>query len=172
MTATDLAESSRRRAGSSFLELVSSAGGIYGLIVVSGVIVVTRNLTGSSWEALLAVVGTLLVFFAAHAYAATLAEMSHRQLTFAVALRAGVAESLGMLVIGLIPVFVLLLGVTGLLRPADAIWLALLIDVLLLGFLGWAITAARIRSPWARVGGALITAGLGGLIIALKALIH
>lgn len=48
------------------LEVSSSAGGIYGLIVVSGVIVVTRNLTGSSWEALLAIVGTLLVFFAAH----------------------------------------------------------------------------------------------------------
>ncbi|WP_336624961.1 MULTISPECIES: hypothetical protein [unclassified Microbacterium] len=154
------------------MELVSSAGGIYGLIVVSGVIVVTRNLTGSSWEALLAVVGTLLVFFAAHAYAATLAEMSHHRLSFPAALRAGIGESLGMLVIGFIPVLVLLLGVLGVLRPVDAVWLALLIDVLLLGFLGWAVTAARLRSPWARLGGAMITAAFGGLIIALKALIH
>lgn len=154
------------------MELVSSAGGIYGLIVVSGVIVVTRNLTGSSWEALLAVVGTLLVFFAAHAYAATLAEMSHHRLSFPAALRAGIGESLGMLVIGFIPVLVLLLGVLGVLQPVDAVWLALLIDVLLLGFLGWAVTAARLRSPWARLGGAMITAAFGGLIIALKALIH
>lgn len=108
MTAPDLTESSGPRAGSRFLELVSSAGGIYGLIVVSGVIVVTRNLTGSSWEALLAVVDTLLVFFAAHVYAATLAEMSHNRIAFAAALRAGIAESLGMLLIGLIPVLVLL----------------------------------------------------------------
>lgn len=166
------AESARPRAGARFVELISSAGGIYGLIVVSGVIVVTRNLTGSSWEALLAIVGTLLVFFTAHAYAATLSEMSHNGLTLAAAVRAGVAESLGMLVIGFIPVLVLLLGVTGVLRPVDAVWLALLIDVILLGFLGWAITAARFRSAWARLGGASITAGLGGLIIALKALIH
>lgn len=172
MAASALTEPGESRAGSRLIELVFSTGGIYGLIVVSGVIVVTRNLAGSSWEALLAVVGTLLVLFAAHAYAATLAEMSHHRFSFPVALRNGIAESLGMLVIGLIPVVVLLLGVIGLLRPADAVWLALLIDVLLLGVLGWAVTAARLRSPWARLGGAVVTAGFGGLIIALKALIH
>ena len=162
----------KARAGARIVELASSAGGIYGLIVVSCVIVVTRNLTGSSWEALLAVVGTLLVLFAAHAYASTLSEMSRHGLTFAAAVRVGVTESLGMLVIGLIPVLVLLLGVTGVLRPVDAVWLALLTDVILLGLLGWGITAARLRSAWARFGGALVTASFGGLIIALKALIH
>lgn len=159
-------------ATSLLVELGSSVGGIYGLIVVSGVIVVNRNLTGSSWEGLLAVVGTLLVFFAAHAYAATLSEMSQHRLSFPAALRAGFSESAGMLVIGLVPVVVLLLGVTGILRPFDAVWLALLIDVLLLGLLGWFVTAARLPSPWARLGGAAVTAGFGGLIIALKALIH
>ncbi len=162
----------KARAGARIIELASSAGAIYGLIVVSGVIVVTRNLTGSSWEALLAVVGTLLVFFTAHAYAATLSEMSRHELTFAAAVRVGVTESLGMLAIGLIPVLVLLLGVTGVLRPVDAVWLALLTDMILLGLLGWGITAARLRGAWARFGGALVTASLGGLIIALKALIH
>ena len=162
----------KARAGAPIIELASSAGAIYGLIVVSGVIVVTRNLTGSSREALLAVVGTLLVFFTAHAYAATLSEMSRHELTFAAAVRVGVTESLGMLAIGLIPVLVLLLGVTGVLRPVDAVWLALLTDMILLGLLGWGITAARLRGAWARFGGALVTASLGGLIIALKALIH
>lgn len=172
MAAPGPAESTRPRAGASIVDLASSAGGIYGLIVVSGVIVVSRNLTGSSWEALLAVVGTLLVFFAAHAYAATLSEMSRHGLAFTAAVRAGIAESLGMLVIGLIPLLVLLLGVAGVLRPVDAVWLALMIDVILLGLLGWGITAARIRSAWARFGGALVTASFGVLIIALKALIH
>lgn len=162
----------KARAGARIIEIASSAGAIYGLIVVSGVIVVTRNLTGSSWEALLAVVGTLLVFFTAHAYAATLSEMSRHELAFAAAVRVGVTESLGMLAIGLIPVLVLLLRVTGVLRPVDAVWLALLTDMILLGLLGWGITAARLRGAWARFGGALVTASLGGLIIALKALIH
>jgi len=43
--------------------------------------------------------------------------------------------------------------------------------VLLLGLLGWAVTAARIRNPWPRLCGVLRTAGFGGLIIALKVLI-
>ena len=106
---------------SRFVDLVSSAGGIYGLIVVSGVIVVTRNLTGSSWEALLAVVGILLVFFAALAYAATLADTSHSELPFLHALRSGLSESLGMLVIGFVAVVVRLLGVIGVLAPSDAV---------------------------------------------------
>ena len=160
------------RAASQFGALFSSTGGIYGLIVVAGVIVVTRNLTGSSLDALLAVVGTLLVFFAAHTYAATLAAMSHQKQSFPDALRHGAAESVGMIVVGLIPVLVLLLGVLGMMRPMDVVWLALLVDVVLLGFLGWGVTAARLPGTWARVGGALLTAGFGGILIALKALIH
>lgn len=168
----DARRSGRAVASRRVLEVSTSAGGIYGLIVVSGVIVVTRNLTGSSGEALLAVVGTLLVFFAAHAYAATLGEMSRHGFSFREALKRGLAESIGMIVIGVIPILVLLLGVIGVLRPADAVWLALLIDVLLLGVLGWAVTAARLRNTWARLGGAILTAGFGGMIIALKAFIH
>ena len=51
--------------------LVRSAEGVYGLILVAGMIVVSRNLTGTSAQALLSVVVTLVVFFAAHVYAAT-----------------------------------------------------------------------------------------------------
>ena len=45
--------------------LVRSAEGVYGLILVAGMIVVSRNLTGTSAQALLSVVVTLVVFFAA-----------------------------------------------------------------------------------------------------------
>lgn len=168
----DALRTGRSAASQLVFEVSTSAGGIYGLIVVSGVIVVTRNLAGSSWEALLAVVGTLLVFFVAHTYAATLGEMSRHGSSFPKALKRGLAESIGMIVIGMIPIIALLLGVIGVLRPADAVWLALLIDVALLAILGWAVTGARLRNPWARVGGAILTAGFGGMIIALKALIH
>ncbi|MFC5337678.1 hypothetical protein [Leucobacter denitrificans] len=153
-------------------DLLSTAGGIYGLIIVAGVIIVSNNLTAATWEALLAVVATLVVFFAAHAYAATLAEMSNRDLSFLAALRRGVADSIGMIAIGIFPVLVLLLGVLGILKPVNAVWLALLLDVLLLGVLGWFVTAARIQSTLARFGGALLTSAFGGIIIALKALIH
>lgn len=155
-----------------FWQLSSSAGGIYGLLLVSGVIVVSRNFTGSSWEALLTVIGTLFIFFAAHAYASTLSEMSQHGLRFRDAIMRGMSESIGMIMVGLIPVLVLLLGVAGVLRPADAVWMALLVDVFLLALLGWGVTAARLLNVWARLGGALLAAILGGMIIVLKALIH
>ncbi len=65
--------------------------------------------------------GILLVFFAALAYAATLADTSHSELPFLHALRSGLSESLGMLVIGFVAVVVLLLGVIGVLAPSDAV---------------------------------------------------
>lgn len=154
-------------------DLATSADGIYGLILVAGMIVVSRNLTGTSGEALLAVVATLLVFFVAHAYAATVAKLAkpgHGGLRDSI--RHGVRDSVGLLVVGVVPVAVLLLGVLGVLRHADAVWIALAVDGLLLGVLGWFITAARSASIWARIGGAMLTAACGGLMILLKVLIH
>lgn len=158
-----------------FAETFASAAGIYGLIVVSGLIAVSRNLAGSSVEALFAILGTLFVFFAAHTYAATLSRLAHMELedrSLRDAVRFGLAESTGLFLVGLVPVAVLSLGVMGLLRPADAVWLALGIDILLLGILGWGVTALRVDSFWARIGGALLTAAFGGILIGLKVLIH
>lgn len=156
------------------LSLTTSAGGVYGLIVISGIVVVSRNFTARSIDGLLVVLGTLLVLFVAHAYALTIAELApgRRGVTLREAIRRGVTESAGMLVVGIVPAAVLLLGVLGLLRPADAVWLALLVDVALLGLLGWGIAAARTPNGWARLGGAVVTAALGGFIILLKVLIH
>jgi hypothetical protein len=67
---------------------------------------------------------------------------------------------------------VLSLGVVGLLRQTDAVWGALVVDGILLGVLGWFITAARTKSFWARIGGTLLTAGCGAIMILLKVLIH
>lgn len=91
-------------ARSGFAALVMSAEAVYGLIIVAGMIVVSRNLTGTSGEALLSVVVTLLVP--------------------------------GLLLVGAIPLVVLALGVFGALRHADAVWLALAVDLVLLGALG------------------------------------
>lgn len=155
-----------------FEDLASSAGGIYGLVLIAGLIVVSRNLTGSSGEALLTVAGTLLVFFVAHVYAATVARLAEAGGGIGDAIRHGVRESIGLLVVGVIPVAALAFGVLGILRQADAVWLALALDGLLLGLLGWFITAARTPSVWARLGGVILTAGCGALMILLKVLIH
>ena len=154
--------------------LAGSSGGVYGLVLVAGMIIVSRNLTGTSADALLTVVATLVVFFVAHVYAATVAVLveSGRKTGLRQALRHGVRDSAGLLVIGGIPPLILLLGVTGLLRQSDAVWIALIIDIALLGVLGWFIASARTSNVWARLGGVLITAACGGVMILFKVLIH
>ncbi|MBN9174600.1 MAG: hypothetical protein J0I70_10675, partial [Microbacterium sp.] len=49
---------------------------VYGLILVSGMIVVSNSVVGTSANALLSVVITVIVFFAAHVYAGTLARLA------------------------------------------------------------------------------------------------
>jgi hypothetical protein len=112
-------------------------------------------------------------FFVAHVYAATVARLAEQGTGgLRESIRHGIRESFGLLIVGMIPIMVLALGVLGLLRQVDAIWIALTIDGILLGVLGWFITAARTPSFWARIGGVILTAGCGALMILLKVLIH
>ena len=165
----------RARTRDGLLALAMSAEGIYGLIVVAGMIVVSRNLAGTSAEALWSVVATLLVFFAAHVYASAaswLASDAGEGQRLAVAVKHGTYESAGLLVVGAVPIGILGLGVLGILRASDAVWLALLTDVVLLGVLGWFIAASRSSKAWVRVASVLLTAAFGGVLILLKALVH
>lgn len=154
--------------------LLMSAEGIYGLIIVAGLIVVSRNLTGRSVDALASVVATLLVFFAAHVYAVAVAWLGAEGKNQGVwqAVRHGVRHSVGLLLVGVIPIAVLALGVFGLIGAVDAVWLALGVDILLLGILGWFIAASRTPSLWTRLGSVVLTAAFGGVLIALKVLVH
>lgn len=152
-----------------------SEGAIYGLVLVAGMIVVSRNLAGSSWDALNTVLATVVVFYAAHVFADTLTGLTasdgHKR-TFRESFRHAIRRSFGMLGVAVVPVVVLALGVTDVLDDADAVWLALYVDVALLGAVGWWITATRSPSFWVRAGGALLTGAFGGILILLKALIH
>ena len=56
--------------------ILMSEEAVYGLILVSGMIVVSYNLTATSLNALNTVVVTVLVVFAAHVYAGTLARLA------------------------------------------------------------------------------------------------
>lgn len=63
----------------------SSSGGIYGLVLVAGMIVVSRDLD-TNRSAPLTVALTLLVFFVAHLYATTVAHFSGSRSTLRQAL--------------------------------------------------------------------------------------
>lgn len=147
---------------------------IYGLILVSGLIVVSNNLAGTSLNALLTVIVTVLVFFAAHVYAGTISRLAAERGDgkLRASLIAALHHSEGMLLVSLAPVVILLLGVLRVIDDEVAIWGALTIDTLILGVLGWFAVARWTPRLWPRLGSALLTAAFGGVIILLKSLIH
>ena len=154
-------------------QVLMSEESIYGLILVSGMIVVSRSLVGTSFNALITVIVTVIVFFAAHVYAGALARLaSSRSATLGASLRAAARHSQGMLLVSLIPIGVLLLGVTRAIDDDLAIWTALLVDTVLLGVLGWVAMSRWTPRFWPRLWGSLITAGFGVVIIVLKVFVH
>jgi hypothetical protein len=147
---------------------------IYGLILVTGMIVLSNSIAGTSLNALITVVVTVLVFFAAHVYAGTIAHLAtqHGHGDVGISLRAAAWRSLGMLVASVIPIVILLLGVSHVIDDDTAIWTALIVDTVMLGILGWAAIARWSTRFWVRLASALITAAFGGVLALLKAFVH
>lgn len=145
---------------------------IYGLILVSGMIVVSAG--GTSLNALVTVAITVLVFFAAHVYAGTLGRLAvtdgHAGLRASLA--ASARQSSGMLVASVAPIGVLLLGTTQVIDDDTALWAALIVNTLILGALGWIAVSRWSTHFWPRVLSALLTAAFGGVLVILKAVIH
>ncbi|MGB4779545.1 MAG: hypothetical protein WBP48_14410 [Microbacterium sp.] len=122
---------------------------------------------------------TVVVFFAAHVYAGTIARLARaagdpdvERPSVRASVAASVHHSEGLLVISLIPLAVLLLGVTHIVDDDIAIWSALLLDTALLALLGWVAAARWTTRFWPRVGSAAMTALFGIVIVVLKSLIH
>jgi hypothetical protein len=154
--------------------ILMSEEAIYGLILVSGMIVVSGTLAGTSLNALTTVAVTVLVFYAAHVYAGTLGRLAatdgHAGLR--TSLRAASHQSSGMLLAAVPPLGVLLLGAVDVLADTTAIWTALIVNTVLLGALGWIAVARWSRHWFPRLLSAIVTAAFGGVLILLKAIIH
>lgn len=112
-----------RRRQSQLVELMTSTDGVYGLVLVAGMIVVSRNFSTDPWQTLTVVAATLAVFFAAHVYAATvsqLVDLDRTDASLGRAFKQGVIHSLGLLVMGVVPVALLFIGAIGWLRFESA----------------------------------------------------
>ena len=148
---------------------------IYGVILVSGMIVVAGSHGASSWQVFWQVIGTVLVFWAAHVYAGTVARhgLEHGHVIgIRAAFRESFRRSLGLVASAMIPSFILLLGATKAIDDSVALWIALWVGVLVLAVLGW-IAFARRGSSWPiRLAGAVGTAAFGLVMILMKAFIH
>ncbi|PWC04994.1 hypothetical protein [Agromyces badenianii] len=148
---------------------------IYGVILVSGMIVVAGSHGASSWQVFWQVILTVVVFWLAHVYAGTVARhgVEHgRVIGIREAFLGSFKRSLGLVASALIPSFILLLGATKAVDDSVAMWIALWAGVVVLAVLGW-IAFARRGSPWPiRLAGAVGTAAFGLAMILMKALIH
>ena len=148
---------------------------VYGVILVSGMIVVSGGHGATAWQVFWTVVGTVLVFWAAHVYAGTVAHHGldhHRVVGLGEAFRTALRRSLGLLASALVPSVILLLGATRAIPDAYAIWTALWAGVVVLAVLGWIAFARRGASWLMRLAGSLGTAAFGIAMIVMKALIH
>lgn len=154
--------------------ILATEQAVYGLILVSGMIVVSNNLVGTSLNALVTVALTLIVFYAAHVYAGTLAKLAREgeQASLRVSLVESAHESEGMLLAAIVPLAALLLGVFQVVDDDTAIWIALALDIVILGVLGWLAIARWTTRFWPRLASAVVTAAFGGVIAVLKSIIH
>ncbi|WP_248152595.1 hypothetical protein [Microbacterium aoyamense] len=158
----------------SVTRVLQSEEAVYGLILVSGMIVVSGSATGSSINAFLTVVVTVIVFFLAHIFAGSLARLAATEgaAGFWPSVRASVRHSVGMLVATVPALVILLLGATKAVDDDTAIWTALIFDAVLLGLLGWFAVARWTTRVWPRFVSAIVTSAFGFILVALKAFIH
>ncbi|MEI5584285.1 MULTISPECIES: hypothetical protein [unclassified Agromyces] len=149
---------------------------VYGVILVSGMIVVAGAHGDSSWSVFWTVAVTVIVFWAAHVYAGTVAnhgvDAEGRMMGLRRAFRHSLRRSLGLLVAALIPSAILLIGATRAVPDAVALWAALWAGVVVLAVLGFVAFRRRGASPLMQVLGSLATAGFGFAMMLLKAFVH
>ncbi len=153
----------------------ASEQSVYGILLVSGMIVVSGAHGETSWGTFTAVVSTVVIFWAAHVYAGAIARhggIANRGQGMRRALVASARESQGLLEAAVIPCAVLLAGVTRVIPDRMANWAALWVGVALLAYLGYIAFARQGAGPVGRIVGALSTASFGLLMIVLKALVH
>jgi hypothetical protein len=148
---------------------------VYGVILVSGMIVVAGAHGDSSWSVFWTVLTTVIVFWAAHVYAGTVAHhgLDHERVVgLGEAFRFAFRRSLGLLLASIIPCSILLLGATRAVPDAVALWAALWAGVVVLAVLGFIAFRRRGASLLMQCVGSLATAGFGFAMNLLKAFVH
>lgn len=157
------------------IRTVLSESAVYGVILVSALIIVTGQHSDTSWDTFLKVLGTVIVFWIAHVFAGVVSNLGMTidgDKSFGALLLYAVRHSSGLLLGALIPLLIILLGAAGVIEDDTAVWAALWIDAALLGVIGYLAVARMTTKPWARAVGAIVTALLGVAIMVMKALIH
>ena len=160
----------------SLTRAMTTEEGVYGLILVSGVIAATGAAGSPAWKTLLFTVLTVAVFWLAHVYAGTVAMHGSRDAeghprSAREAFRASVRKARGMLAATVFPAIALLLGALGVLDDSASMWIALWVGVVILGALGYLAYRRKGASLGWRLAGAITTASFGIAIVIVKAIV-
>jgi len=150
---------------------------VYGTITVSGLIAVTSSKSEASLFVLIKVAVTVIVFWAAHVFAGTVARMGEKDgagplVGLRAALRGSLKKPFGMLSSAAIPTLILLAGTSRAVPDELANDLALWSSVVILAFLGYGAFLLRGSSHVIRIAGALATASFGLVFVGLKAFVQ
>lgn len=152
-----------------------TADAVYGTILYSALIAVISGDDDTSLSVLLYSLISLVIFWAAHVYARTVANHGVKdgtEIGLRAAFRLGIAHSSGMLWAAILPSVALILGGVGLLSYDVSVDVALWIAVVVLGVLGFLAFTQR-RSPIVvRILGAIGTALFGLVMIVLNIAVH
>lgn len=156
---------------------LSTEQGVYGVILISGLIAVAAATEMAAGRTLLFTALTVLVFWAAHIYAGTVA--MHGQRTNDGLRHVGLKEALrhsftgahGLLASLVLPGAVLFVSALGLIDDYLAQWIALWVNVGVLAMLGYVAYRRKGAAMHLRVLGALATASFGIFIVLVKALV-
>ena len=167
-----LPDSGARPRRFSIADGIFSESAIYGILLVSALIVVTgRGQDG--WQVLLRVAATVVIFWVAHVFANLLASIGRSDdFRPTTALAHGISETSGMLLAALVPLVIILLGALRLVSNNSAEWAALWVNVTLLAVLAYIGLTRRGSRMWVRWAAAAGAALLGVLIVVLKASVH
>lgn len=159
-----------------FGKQLATGEGVYGLILVAGLIATASSAQASSFKVLLFAAVTLSVFWLAHVYSGVVAAHGQtgedgKPMTHRAAIRESVRDARGMLFAAVFPAGALLLGVLGVIGDKAAAWLALWTCVAALATLGY-LSYRRVGAALhVRLLGALTTASFGIVIIVAKAFV-
>lgn len=159
-----------------FFKHISTEEGVYGLILVSGLIAAAGMAKAPSGRILLLTAVTLIVFWLAHVYSGVVAGHGRRgpdgeRARLASMIGHAMAKTQGMLLSAVIPGAFLALGAIGVLHDKTAIWAALWACVGVLAVLGYVAYRKLGATMLWRIIGALSTASFGLIIVVVKLIV-
>lgn len=155
---------------------IASEEGVYGLILVTGLIASAGSTGAHSGKTLILTGVTVVVFWLAHVYAGTVAAHGSTgtdgsPLSLRASASRAVRRSRGLLASTLPPAVPLILGALRLIPHDVAIWTALWVGVAALAVLGFLSYTRKGASLHRRILGALSAASFGVVIILAKVLV-